>query len=64
MVGGMILLAAGLYLSTNIRPDTPIPLLWLWMAIIGFGIGPAFAVFTLVVQNTSRSATSGRPPVA
>ena len=51
VVVGMILLALGLYLSTNIRPDTPLPLLWLWMAIIGFGIGPAFAVFTLVVQN-------------
>jgi EmrB/QacA subfamily drug resistance transporter len=51
VVGAMILLALGLYLSTNIRPDTPLPLLWLWMAIIGFGIGPAFAVFTLVVQN-------------
>jgi MFS family permease len=51
VVGAMVLLAVGLYLSTNIRPDTPLPLLWLWMAIIGFGIGPAFAVFTLVVQN-------------
>ena len=51
VVGAMILLALGLFLSTNIRPDTPLPLLWLWMAIIGFGIGPAFAVFTLVVQN-------------
>ena len=51
VVGGMVLLALGLFLSTNIRPDTPLPLLWLWMAIIGFGIGPAFAVFTLVVQN-------------
>src|SRR4029079_15649600 len=51
VVVGMILLAVGLYQSTNIRPDTPLPLLWLWMAIIGFGIGQAFAVFTLVVQN-------------
>ena len=51
VVAGMVLLAIGLFLSTNIRPDTPLPLLWLWMAIIGFGIGPAFAVFTLVVQN-------------
>ena len=51
VVGGMVLLALGLYLSTNIRPDTPLPLLWLWMGIIGLGIGPAFAVFTLVVQN-------------
>jgi MFS family permease len=51
VVGAMVILAAGLYLSTNIRPDTPIPMLWLWMAIVGLGIGPAFAVFTLVVQN-------------
>ena len=51
VVGGMVLLALGLFLSTNIRPDTPLPLLWLWMLIVGFGIGPAFAVFTLVVQN-------------
>ena len=33
------------------RPDTPLPLLWLWMAITGLGIGPTFAVFTLAVQN-------------
>jgi MFS family permease len=51
VVGAMVVLAAGLYLSTNIRPDTPLPFLWLWMAIVGLGIGPAFAVFTLVVQN-------------
>jgi EmrB/QacA subfamily drug resistance transporter len=51
VVGGMVLLALGLFLSTNIRPDTPLPLLWLWMLVVGFGIGPAFAVFTLVVQN-------------
>ncbi|HEU5205950.1 MAG TPA: MDR family MFS transporter [Candidatus Limnocylindrales bacterium] len=51
VVGAMVLLAVGLYLSTSIRPDTPLPLLWLWMLITGLGIGPAFAVFTLVVQN-------------
>jgi EmrB/QacA subfamily drug resistance transporter len=43
--------AFGLFLLTNIRPDTPEPLLWLWMAIAGLGVGPTFAVFTLVVQN-------------
>jgi len=52
VVGGMVLLAIGLFLSTNIRPDTPLPMLWLWMLITGLGIGPAFAVFTLVVQNS------------
>ena len=57
VVGGMVLLALGLYLSTNIRPDTPLPLLWLWMAIIGFGIGPAFAVGYGLLQSALVSAT-------
>jgi EmrB/QacA subfamily drug resistance transporter len=48
----LLILAVGLFLLTNIRPDTPYPLLWLWMAVAGLGIGPAFAVFTLVVQNS------------
>jgi EmrB/QacA subfamily drug resistance transporter len=43
--------ATGLFLLTNIRPDTPLPILWLWMAIAGLGVGPTFAVFTLAVQN-------------
>jgi EmrB/QacA subfamily drug resistance transporter len=47
----LVLLAVGLWLLTNIRPDTPQPLLWLWMFIAGVGIGPSFAVFTLAVQN-------------
>jgi len=47
----LVTLSVGLFLLTNLRPDTPRPLVWLWMAIAGVGIGPAFAVFTLVVQN-------------
>jgi len=50
-VSALLLTAAGLFLLTNIRTDTPEPMLWLWMAITGVGIGPTFAVFTLVVQN-------------
>ncbi|MDQ3871712.1 MAG: MFS transporter [Chloroflexota bacterium] len=49
--GSLLLLASGLYLLTNLRADTDRPLLWLWMTIAGLGIGPSFAVFTLVVQN-------------
>ena len=48
----MLMLAGGLFLMSNIRPDTPMPILWLEMFITGLGIGPAFAVFTLVVQNS------------
>jgi len=48
----LITMAVGLFLLTNLRADTPIPLLWLWMFIAGLGIGPTFAVFILVVQNS------------
>ena len=47
----LLLLAFGLFLLTNLQADTPLPLLWVWMAVAGLGIGPSFAVFTLVVQN-------------
>ncbi len=47
----LLLLAFGLFLLTHIRPDTDRPLIWLWMAVAGLGIGPSFAVFTLAVQN-------------
>ena len=47
----LLFLALGLFLLTNLRPDTDAPLVWLWMAVTGIGIGPAFAVFTLAVQN-------------
>ena len=51
IVSAFVVMAAGLFLLTNIRPDTPLPILWLWMAIAGLGVGPTFAVFTLAVQN-------------
>ena len=52
IMGALVVLAIGLFLLTNLRPDTPRPLVWLWMAITGLGIGPTLAVFTLVVQNS------------
>lgn len=51
MLGSLVLLAGGLYLLTNLRADTDRPILWLWMVVAGLGIGPSFAVFTLIVQN-------------
>ncbi len=41
----------GLFLLTNLRADTPLPLVWLWMFIGGLGVGPTLAVFTIIVQN-------------
>jgi EmrB/QacA subfamily drug resistance transporter len=52
--GALVTMAAGLLLLTNLRADTPIPLLWIWMFIAGIGVGPTFGVFTLIVQNSVR----------
>jgi EmrB/QacA subfamily drug resistance transporter len=52
IVSSMVILAVGLYLMTDLKVDTSFPVLWVWMVITGLGIGPAFAVFTVVVQNS------------
>jgi EmrB/QacA subfamily drug resistance transporter len=51
IVGALVLLAVGLWMLTNLHTNTDRPVLWLWMLIAGLGIGPTFAVFTLIVQN-------------
>ncbi len=51
LFSGMVLLTVGLALFTNLRADTPDPVLWLWMAIAGIGVGPTMATFNLIVQN-------------
>jgi EmrB/QacA subfamily drug resistance transporter len=50
-VGAILLMAISTALMTQLRADTPIPIVWLWMFIAGLGVGPTFAVFTLIVQN-------------
>jgi len=59
MFGSLLLLAAGLFMLTNLRADTDRRTLWLWMIIAGLGIGPSFAVFTLIVQNAVESSCVG-----
>ncbi len=49
--GALVVLAAGLALLTQLRADTPLPVLWAWMFLTGLGVGPMFAVFPLIVQN-------------
>jgi EmrB/QacA subfamily drug resistance transporter len=51
LVGAISLMAIAMALMTQLKADTPIPVVWLWMFIAGLGVGPTFAVFTLVVQN-------------
>jgi MFS family permease len=50
-IGSLVLLAFGLFLMTSLRAETDRLVLSLWMLIAGLGIGPSFAVFTLIVQN-------------
>ena len=50
-VGAMSISAVGLLLMTGITADTNVAAVWLWMFIAGLGIGPSFAVFTIVVQT-------------
>jgi EmrB/QacA subfamily drug resistance transporter len=51
-LGSMVLLAAGCLLLTSLTTETDRLTLWLWMIVAGLGIGPSFAVFALIVQNT------------
>jgi EmrB/QacA subfamily drug resistance transporter len=50
-VGAIILMAISTLLMTQLRAETPVGIVWLWMFIAGLGVGPTFAVFTLIVQN-------------
>jgi EmrB/QacA subfamily drug resistance transporter len=50
-VASLSTLCVGLFLLTNLRADTPTPILYLWQFICGVGIGPTMAVFTIIVQN-------------
>ncbi|MGH6886885.1 MAG: MDR family MFS transporter, partial [Geminicoccales bacterium] len=58
-VGAMAVAALGLYLMTNLRADTPVATVWIWMAIAGIGIGPSFSIFTIVVQNAVSQSMLG-----
>src|SRR5829696_4507789 len=51
ILGAMVVLAIGLYLMTNLRADTELPVLWVWMVVAGIGVGPSFALFAALVQN-------------
>jgi EmrB/QacA subfamily drug resistance transporter len=50
-VGAIVVMGVATALMTQLRGDTPLPIVWLWMLVAGLGVGPTFAVFTIVVQN-------------
>ncbi len=51
MVGGAVVMVIGGYLMTGLTVDISDWTLWGFMLILGFGIGPSMAGFTVVVQN-------------
>jgi MFS family permease len=48
---GIVTLIIGMVLLTQLRVDTSDVMLAVWMFIAGLGVGPTFAVFTIIVQN-------------
>jgi EmrB/QacA subfamily drug resistance transporter len=51
VAGAMVIAGIGILLLTQLRADTSVTTLWIWLAIMGLGIGPSMAVFTIIVQN-------------
>jgi EmrB/QacA subfamily drug resistance transporter len=58
-LGAAALLGVGLFLLSNLRADTPLPVLFTWMFITGLGVGPMFSIFTLVVQGAVKPQQIG-----
>src|SRR4051812_2269796 len=52
LFGALLMTAAGLAMLTQLRADTPLPIVWAWMFVTGVGVGPTFAVFPQIVQNS------------
>ena len=51
VVGAIVVMGISTALMTQLRADTSLPVVWSWMFIAGLGVGPTFAVFTIIVQN-------------
>jgi EmrB/QacA subfamily drug resistance transporter len=58
-VGALALASVGLFGMTTLTADTDVTTLWIWMFLAGVGIGPSFAVFTIVVQNAVQGRLLG-----
>ncbi len=51
LAGAMTIATVGILLMTQLHADTSVTTMWAWLAIMGLGIGPSMAVFTIIVQN-------------
>jgi EmrB/QacA subfamily drug resistance transporter len=52
MTAGAVVMLLGGFLMTHLTAGVSDWVLWTWMLILGLGIGPAMAGFTVVVQNS------------
>ncbi|TMD93079.1 MAG: MFS transporter, partial [Chloroflexi bacterium] len=52
MVGGAVVMVVGGFLMTHLTAGVNDWELWAWMLVLGLGIGPAMAGFTVVIQNS------------
>lgn len=59
MVLGSSLLTVGLACLGTLRVDTPMPLLWIYMALVGLGIGIVMQNLVLVAENSANVAQIG-----
>ena len=50
-IASLTTMVIGIVLLTNLRAETDLPVLWIWMFITGLGIGPTLSVFTIVIQS-------------
>ncbi len=50
-VGAIVLMGFATLLMTQLTSTTDIAIVWFWMFLAGLGVGPTFAVFTIIVQN-------------
>jgi EmrB/QacA subfamily drug resistance transporter len=59
LAGAMTIATVGILLMTQLHAETSVTTLWAWLAIMGLGIGPSMAVFTIIVQNAVPFRTMG-----
>ncbi|MFZ0167980.1 MAG: MDR family MFS transporter [Candidatus Dormiibacterota bacterium] len=59
MVGAMLTMTVGIFLMTQLTATTGNYPLWIWLFVLGVGIGPAMSGYTLVVQNSVPVAKLG-----
>jgi EmrB/QacA subfamily drug resistance transporter len=51
LVSSLVIFIAGALLMTNLQTDTNNVVLWGWMLVLGLGVGPGMAGFTVVIQS-------------